>query len=451
MASGSREYDFNEMAKLGGEISQNQKALDDVRSTFVGPMQESADDSAPVPTEVDLGDDAPMPTEVNLDSVNEKELAYAAKRRMEEEGHPGADMLMTPNNLKKLAQFETKARRVEAQRQAYEQDPQKYEMDTADALDGYTKSWMQKYQLDHQGEGAARGINTAVQEVGQAEAPSTPKEVQGMDSPRGQGPRSMSGASSGGEAPTPRRQQSGGTERRPDPSEVPASDTKPKSVTESSKSSGITTGPVNPNKPDSPATVERKQRAAAVKDYRMQHGGMTAANAEIMPTFTYENSTPEQKAVVDAAQDTPWGIEANLPKHVRTGGGAAGSILARELGGAASKGMTKGSQRVGSAVETAKAAISSKLPKPAAVEVNNNISRVSKPPGLAVRDMISEQRSAQAKSGYTAPGEKGYKPPSQAELSEVRSENKARVAAKKAANPNIKSKTSQRKEAKKKG
>lgn len=73
--------------------------------------------------------------------------------------------------------------------------------------------------------------------------------------------------------------------------------------------------------------------------------------------------------------------------------------------------------------------------------VNNNISRVSKPPGLAVRDMMREQRQP---PGYTPPGNQGYKAPTAAERAEVGAEAKANVARKKAANPSLTSKKKQR-------
>lgn len=372
MASGSREYDFNEMAKLGGEMSQNQKALDDVRSSFVGPVQEETDDSAapPVPTEVDLGDDAPMPTEVNLDSVNEKELAYAAKRRMEEDGHPGADMLLTPSNIKKLAQFETKARRVESQRQAYEQDPQKYEMDTADALDGYTKSWVQRYQLDHQGEGAARGVNAAVREVGQAEAPSAPKEIQGMDSPRGQGPRAMSGASSGGEASAPRRQQSGGDERRPDPREVPASDPKPQADLKS---------------------VARSAQQSGVKGMMTGAGKSTEQQPSMASTgMSFKEGGASKVARVDPSQRgefNPDEPSTNSATRAALGEFIPSSIIPTALGvGALKSGLPgKMAKKIESEVIPAVGGMARRMAGKAEAEaapVVNNISRVTKPRGL---------------------------------------------------------------------
>lgn len=367
MSSGSREYDFNEMAKLGGAMSQNQKALEDVRSSFVGPVQEESD---PVPTEVDLGDDAPMPTEVNLDSVNEKELAYAAKRRMEEDGHPGADMLLTPSNIKKLAQFETKARRVESQRQAYEQDPQKYEMDTADALDGYTKSWVQRYQLDHQGEGAARGVNAAVREVGQAEAPSAPKEIQGMDSPRGQGPRAMSGASSGGEAPAPRGQQSGGTERRPDQGKVPAGDTKPKadlkSVARSAQQSGVKGMMTGAGK------YTEQQPSMASTGMSFKEGGASKV-ARVDPSQRGEFN-PDEPSTNSATR-------AALAEFIPS------SIIPTALGvGALKSGLPgKMAKKIESEVIPAVGGMARRMAGKAEAEaapVVNNISKVAKPMGL---------------------------------------------------------------------
>lgn len=241
MNSGSREFDFNTMADMGRQMSENKKALDDVRSEFVGPVQE--EEPGPEPTPVVL--DGPATEDAN-NKVNLNELAYAAKRRMEEEGHPAADILLTPNNVKKLADFETKARRVEKERLAYEADPENYDLNSANALDAYTKSWnLKNLTPDQLHPGPSTWKPGAADE-----APPAPvdKEVPRMAPDRGNGMSVDGGSSSGGEAPAPRRQSSGGAERPAPASKVsagkPAASAPAKGP--SKTNNGITTGPVNP-------------------------------------------------------------------------------------------------------------------------------------------------------------------------------------------------------------
>lgn len=165
----------------------------------------------------------------------------------------------------------------------------------------------------------------------------------------------------------------------------------------------------------------------------------------------YSGAKTPDAARAAASEEDSGRQSVNLPKVVRTGGGPyAGGVILNELGNLAGKAgpmATKAGQKMGAAVETAKAAANKPAAKP---PVNNNISKVAKPPGLAVRDMIAEQRASQAKSGYTAPGAKGYKPPTKTELEDVRYQNRVNVKAKKEVNPGLKSKASQ-KRAKKEG
>lgn len=241
MNSGSREFDFNTMADMGKQVSENKKALDDVRSSFVGPTQE---EEAPEPTPVIL--DGPA-TEEGDNKVNLNELAYAAKRRMEEEGHPAADILLTPNNVKKLAEFETKARRVEKERLAYEADPENYDLNSANALDAYTKSWNLKHLSPEQ---LHPGPSTWKPGAADEAAPaSVDKEVPRVAPDRGEAMPVVRDGPAGGEAPAPRRQPAGGSERPASANKVSASKSAASTPAKGSSktNNGITTGPVNPH------------------------------------------------------------------------------------------------------------------------------------------------------------------------------------------------------------
>lgn len=240
MNSGSREFDFNTMADMGKQVSENKKALDDVRSSFVGPTQE--EEAPPEPTPVIL--DGPATEEAD-NKVNLNELAYAAKRHLEEVGHPAADMLMTPANVKKLAEFESKRQRVERERLAYEEDPEGYDLNSANALDAYVKSWNLKNLTPEQRTGSSAG---PAAEAAAASAEAIAKEVPRMAPDRSDRMSVDGGGSSGGEAPAPRRQSAGGAERpapaRSVPASKPAASPAPKGA--SKTNNGITTGPVNP-------------------------------------------------------------------------------------------------------------------------------------------------------------------------------------------------------------
>lgn len=222
MNSGSREFDFNTMADVGKQVSENKKALDDVRSSFVGPTQE---EDAPEPTPVVL--DGPATEEGDDNKVNLNELAYAAKRHLEEVGHPAADMLMTPANIKKLAEFENKRQRVERERLAYEEDPEGYDLNSANALDAYVKSWNLKNLTPEQRTGTSTwkpgAADEATPPAGNAEVSRAAANLVGGQELLGF--RQDAGGSSGGEAP------------------APASPT-PKGA--SKTNNGITTGPAAP-------------------------------------------------------------------------------------------------------------------------------------------------------------------------------------------------------------
>lgn len=260
MGSGSREYDFNTMADMGRQMSENKKALDDVRSEFVGPVQE--EEAPPEPTPVIL--DGPA-TEEGDNKVNLNELAYAAKRRMEEEGHPAADILLTPNNVKKLADFETKARRVEKERLAYEADPENYDLNSANALDAYTKSWnLKNLTPDQLHPGPSTWKPGAADE---ASASSVAPEVSRVAPDRGNREQVDGGGSPGSKAPAPGRQPASSSERHTAANPVPAgkSAASPTPKSPSKTNNGITTGPnppapLNNEKPSVPAPVEQPSK-----------------------------------------------------------------------------------------------------------------------------------------------------------------------------------------------
>jgi len=389
MNSGSREFDFNTMADMGKQVSENKKALDDVRSSFVGPTQE---EDAPEPTPVVL--DGPATEEGDDNKVNLNELAYAAKRRMEEEGHPAADILLTPNNVKKLADFETKARRVEKERLAYEADPDNYDLNSANALDAYTKSWNLKHLSPEQ---LHPGPSTWKPGAADEAAP-TPvdKEVPRVAPDRGNSVSVDGGSSSGGEAPAPRRQSAGGTERPAPAGKV--SESKPPAVAPtkgpSKTNNGITTGP-NPPATTRPLSREANEIRAKAKvsarelnnlspEERTEFNqtGISPLNGEEWDQAAYNGpvkSAEEMRQILASRKQLEKEGQVGSPEFIA-------SIVPPLLGAAGMYGMSKAGpkinkagQRLGAGIETVKAMTNRPASKPA---VNNNISRVAKPPGL---------------------------------------------------------------------
>jgi len=461
MGSGSREQDyFNQMADMGKRLEDNKAALNDLRSNFVGPTEE---ESAPAPTRVNL-DEAAM-SEPRNSEVDQREKAYMAIRRLGEAGHDAAHILLTPENVTKLAQWEDKAQRIEQARMAYEQDPQKYAMDSANALDGYIASWNQKNLTPEQRTGASSAVTSAAEALNEASSSAIAQEVPGVDrnvaTPRLQSEGHYS--EGGGETPAPRGQSARSPGGQTNRAEVPQSGNR--SQLHSAGASGVTTGPTrqqevegrkkaglaDPNGPQLVAgapPVDRSgpSKVGALKPgdkfFEMRGSRPDAPSGNVAYQETMAQMLPSALAAVPAAAMIKEGLPGKMAEKVET----------ELIPGAMSMGRKIASK------------LSSKESAPAAKatqEVNNNISKVSKPPGLAVREMLSEQRaaneSAQAareaqkqRIGYKAPRDKGYQPPSQSEINQVRAENKSRVAAKKAANPDLKSKASQ-KRAKKEG
>jgi len=311
MNSGSREFDFNTMADVGKQVSENKKALDDVRSSFVGPTQE---EDAPEPTPVVL--DGPATEEGDDNKVNLNELAYAAKRHLEEVGHPAADMLMTPANIKKLAEFENKRQRVERERLAYEEDPEGYDLNSANALDAYVKSWNLKNLTPEQRTGTSTWKPGAADE---ATPPAGNAEVSRVAPDRGNGMSVDAGGSSGGEAPAPRRQPAGSSERPAPASKVsksnpPASPT-PKGASKTNNgittgpvnprlktdpSAGITTGPVNPNN-SQPASVPSQEELIRKND--AEKVGLSEAKSLVSSVFAPMGSGGN--GLEEASRNTP--------------------------------------------------------------------------------------------------------------------------------------------------
>ena len=97
----------------------------------------------------------------------------------------------------------------------------------------------------------------------------------------------------------------------------------------------------------------------------------------------YSGAKTPDAARAAASEEDSGRQSVNLPKVVRTGGGPyAGGVILNELGNLAGKAgpmATKAGQKMGAAVETAKAAANKPAAKP---PVNNNISKVQKPVGL---------------------------------------------------------------------
>jgi len=311
MNSGSREFDFNTMADVGKQVSENKKALDDVRSSFVGPTQE---EDAPEPTPVVL--DGPATEEGDDNKVNLNELAYAAKRHLEEVGHPAADMLMTPANIKKLAEFENKRQRVERERLAYEEDPEGYDLNSANALDAYVKSWNLKNLTPEQRTGTSTWKPGAADE---ATPPAGNAEVSRVAPDRGNGMSVDAGGSSGGEAPAPRRQSAGGAERpapaRSVPASKPAASPAPKGASKTNNgittgpvnprlktdpSAGITTGPVNPNN-SQPASVPSQEELIRKND--AEKVGLSEAKSLVSSVFAPMGSGGN--GLEEASRNTP--------------------------------------------------------------------------------------------------------------------------------------------------
>lgn len=407
MNSGSREFDFNTMADMGKQVSENKKALDDVRSSFVGPTQE---EDAPEPTPVVL--DGPATEEGDDNKVNLNELAYAAKRHLEEVGHPAADMLMTPANIKKLAEFENKRQRVERERLAYEEDPEGYDLNSANALDAYVKSWNLKNLTPEQRTGSSAG---PAAEATAASAEAIAKEVPRMAPDRGNGMSVDGGSSSGGEAPAPRRQSSGGAERPAPASKVSAGKSAASAPAKgpSKTNNGVTTGPVNP-RPKAEISgnfnrivvPEKETGMASYEDPRMVawSRGPGAAPTPEAPPSKVAQLPPDKRGKYspDMSPSKAAALEAMgqmIPE----------SIIPTAMAGAALKGGLP--RKIAEKVETemipgvvnAGRKMVGKLRPPVAEtpQVNNNISRVAKPPGL--RDGFTPTRPAKPTSSPRIP------------------------------------------------
>ena len=409
MNSGSREFDFNTMADMGKQVSENKKALDDVRS-FVGPTQE---EDAPEPTPVVL--DGPATEEGDDNKVNLNELAYAAKRHLEEVGHPAADMLMTPANIKKLAEFENKRQRVERERLAYEEDPEGYDLNSANALDAYVKSWNLKNLTPEQSHPGPSTWKPGAADEAPAEA--IAKEVPRMAPDRGNGMSVDGGSSSGGEAPAPRRQSSGGAERPAPASKVSAGKSAASAPAKgpSKTNNGVTTGPVNP-RPKAEISgnfnrivvPEKETGMASYEDPRMVawSRGPGAAPTPEAPPSKVAQLPPDKRGKYspDMSPSKAAALEAMgqmIPE----------SIIPTAMAGAALKGGLP--RKIAEKVETemipgvvnAGRKMVGKLRPPVAEtpQVNNNISRVAKPPGL--RDGFTPTRPAKPTSSPRIPAE----------------------------------------------
>lgn len=238
MGSGSREQDyFNQMADMGKGLEDNKAALNDLRSNFVGPIEE---EPAPAPTRVNL-DEVAM-SEPRNSEVDQREKAYMAIRRLGEAGHDAAHILLTPDNVTKLAQWEDKAQRIEQARMAYERDPQKYAMDSANALDGYIASWNQKNLTPEQRTGANSAVVSAAEALNEAAPSAIAQEVPSVDRNVG-APLQSEGhySEAGGEAPAPRRQPPRGQGGQANRSAVPQSGNR--SQLYSAGAPGVTTDP----------------------------------------------------------------------------------------------------------------------------------------------------------------------------------------------------------------
>lgn len=468
MNSGSREFDFNTMADMGKQVSENKKALDDVRSSFVGPTQE---EEAPEPTPVILDGSA---IEEGDNKVNLNELAYAAKRRMEEEGHPAADILLTPNNVKKLAEFETKARRVEKERLAYEADPENYDLNSANALDAYTKSWNLKHLSPEQ---LHPGPSTWKPGAADEAAPaSVDKEVPRVAPDRGEAMPVVRDGPAGGEAPAPRRQSAGGSERPASANKVSASKSAASTPAKGSSKIDINSlgnfnrVPSNPHKMVSKgmsfeagpapekgmasyedprmvawdravnAPPEQHSKVGALKPgdkfYNMRGANPDNGSAGVEYQATMGQMLPSVLAAAPAAAMLKEGIPGKMAEKVETELIPGAMNMGRKL---ASKLASK---------EEAPAA------KVAQEVVNNNISRVPKPKGLVkaslpekpsgkgVRQQIQQAEAAVAPKPRAPVNKRGATEASH-KASEYLEKRDASAASKERTKANIKQKKTQ--------
>lgn len=441
MGSGSREYDFNEMAAMGESMADNQKALDDVRSSFVSPTQE---EDAPVPTRVNLEG----PASDGKSELDEREKAHMALRRLQEIGHDASDIIMTPANIKKLAEWNDKAGRVEQARQAYEQDPEKYAMDSANALDGYIKSWNLKNLTPEQrtGRGDEYEQMQAANKVGEATAKAASQEVPSMDGNTREGLPMVHRSAGGGEASAPGGQPARSEDGPSHQSAVPQGNSQSASEKKSLTNNGVTTGP----NPPEMAQLPKKHMTVGGKDYEV-----VGAPAGTVKAYTPPENTERGPSRGPSKVAQKNGPQADEPASNNAARAAMAEMipesvipLALALGG------MKGAKGMADKVETemlpaaqgmvrkAMSKVGNRGAQAAAQEVNNNISRVAKPPGLAVREGLAAEREALAaqqsarqaqkdRIGYKSPGDKGYKPPTKEEIDRVRAENDLRVAVKK--------------------
>lgn len=399
MGSGSREYDFNQMADMGKAISDNKAALNDVRSNFVGPEQPR--EEAPVPTRVNL---EATPEEMSRNSdVDKREKAYMAIRRLGEAGHDAANILLTPENIDKLSQWEDKAQRVEQARMAYEQDPKQYAMDSANQLDGYIKSWNLKNLSPEQRTGASPGIVNAAEMLNEAASAPAQEEVPSVDGNVSEGPGMVQRSEGGGEAPAPRGQS-------PRSENGPAHSSKVSSGGGSTKAGPASAAkidveslgnfnrvPPNPHKMastgmslDSGAPPEKGM--ASYEDPRMK-AWVNSVNAEpekpskvgaLKPGdkfFEMRGSRPDAPSGNVAYQETA----AHMLPSVLAAAPAAAMLKEGVPGKLAEKVETElipGAMNAGRKIASRLARKEAEPAAKAAQEVNNNISRVAKPPGL---------------------------------------------------------------------
>ena len=337
MGSGSREQDyFNQMADMGKGLEDNKAALNDLRSNFVGPIEE---EPAPAPTRVNL-DEVAM-SEPRNSEVDQREKAYMAIRRLGEAGHDAAHILLTPDNVTKLAQWEDKAQRIEQARMAYEQDPQKYAMDSANALDGYIASWNQKNLTPEQRTGASPAVTSAAEAINEAAPSAVAQEVQGVDRNVATSGLQSEGhySEGGGEAPTPRRQPSRGQGGQANRASVSQGGNR--SQLHSAGASGITTGPTrqqevegrkkaglaDPNGPQlisgSPA-VDRSgpSKVGALKPgdkfFEMRGSRPDAPSGNVAYQETMAQMLPSALAAVPAAAMIKEGLPGKMAEKVET-------------------------------------------------------------------------------------------------------------------------------------
>ena len=234
------------------------------------------------------------------------------------------------------------------------------------------------------------------------------------------GPRGVE-VSSGGESPAPvqKAPPSSAIQRAGDANGVKSNSGKAMDSKPAAKASvsGITTGPTRSQEilgrdrmaplskqelrnPDGSAKdPKRAQAEHVVRERELRK--LSPEDQALMRE--YSGAKDPEAARTAAAWEDSGANEVNLPKVVRTGGGFAanemlmGSAMkgARKMGAAASEGFPKVGQRVGAAVETAKTVATRQSPPPV---VNNNISKVSKPPGLQMLDNMDQNIPA---SGFS--------------------------------------------------